>query len=203
MTKYVDHDERQKEIMKKTLRLIGERGYHDVTYQQIADVCGLSRTTLYKYFEDKREIFDCAILQLVENLGVTFTDLINANPDLDTCGQIRLICRQVVDTMYLNPPLLQAIVEYLIGLRRRGEPVRRRIRRHTIAIHRTLVHLIREGVAKGELRPCDCSLVAESFYALLEAVTLRIALMEGSDQEDFMKMFDLAISGLRKQEDAT
>ena len=56
MVKVVDHDERRREILSKALSLFANLGYPQVTYQQLAEVCGLTRTALYKYFVNKRDI---------------------------------------------------------------------------------------------------------------------------------------------------
>lgn len=195
MTIQVDHLERQREIMRKTLHLIAERGYEDVTYQQIADVCGLSRTTLYKYYKNKREIFDCALLRLVADLGADFQKTLDLHPDLDSCAKIRLLCANVIDLM--GPSLMQAITEYLIGLRRRGEPVSERLKRHTIGLHRQLTRLIREGIRKHEIKLVDPMQAAETMYALLESATMRLTLLESYNPQQFMDLLDIVLDGIR------
>ena len=65
MSKQVDHASRKREILRKACHLFEEMGYQQVTFQQLADVCGLSRTALYKYFNTKKEILDNAINQLI------------------------------------------------------------------------------------------------------------------------------------------
>jgi len=195
----VDHDERRKEILTKALRLIGERGYEQVTYQQIADICGLARTSLYKYYKNKREIFDQALMRMVSNIGDDFQQTVSSNPDLSVVEKIHLIVTQTIDIMYKNPPLLQTIVEYLISMRRREEPVDRKIRRHTIGFHRLLTNLVWEGIAKGELRQMDCTLASEMLYALLETATLRITLIEGTSREQLIKMCGFALEGMKAE----
>lgn len=184
--------------MHKTLRLIGERGYNAVTYQQIADVCGLSRTTLYKYFRNKQEIFDRAIYQLVNSIGHNFENAISANSQCTALQKIRLLCENVIDTMATNPPLIQAIIEYLIDLRRRGLPVTQRVRMHTIGLHRLLTRLVREGIRSGELRPLDGFLASETMYALLESATVRLTLFEKFDREQYIALIDGILDGWKR-----
>ena len=197
MTIIVDHTERRQQIMSKTLRLIGERGYQDVTYQQIADVCGLSRTTLYKYFKNKREIFDKALKMLVEEIGVDFEEGVKQHPDLNTVEKIRLIMMRLIDMMFTSPKLLQTVVEYLIGLRRSEEPTSKRVRLHTIGFYRVLVRRVREGINNGELRQMNCLMATEELYALLETATLRITLMESVERQQLIDMCDFALDGMK------
>ena len=193
----VNHTKRSKEILKKSLTLIAERGYGDVTYQQIADATGLGRTTPYKYFKNKREIFDKALKMLVEEIGVDFENGVKEHPDLSVVEKIRLIMMQLIDMMFTSPQLLQTVVEYLIGLRRSGEPTSKRVRLHTIGFYRVLARLVREGINNGELRQMDCLMATEELYALLETATLRITLMESVEREQLIEMCDFALDGMK------
>ncbi|MGN1064835.1 MAG: TetR/AcrR family transcriptional regulator, partial [Thermoguttaceae bacterium] len=44
-------------ILERAFELFAEEGFSGVTYQKIADRCGISRTSIYKYFKDKDQIF--------------------------------------------------------------------------------------------------------------------------------------------------
>ena len=64
----VEHEKRRKEILQKSLDVFVEEGYEDVTFQKIADRCGITRTTLYIYFKNKHEIFLGSIKELMGSL---------------------------------------------------------------------------------------------------------------------------------------
>lgn len=68
MAVQVEHEKRKHEILTKALELFIEEGYEDVTFQKIADRCGITRTTLYIYFKNKREIFLWSIKQFTQAL---------------------------------------------------------------------------------------------------------------------------------------
>lgn len=199
MSIVVDHKERRQEILRKTLHLIGERSYPEVTYQQIADECGLNRTLLYKYYHNKREIFDEGMLNMVSMLGEKFENALRAQPNSSACDKIRLLIHVVIDQMFTDPPLLQAIIEYLISLRRCGEPVAKRVRRHTVALHRLIQSLVLEGIANGELKPVDCALAAESLYSMIEVATLRITLTENADREQLIRQCEHTLNCMKAE----
>ena len=73
----VEHDKRKHEILDKSLDIFMEEGYEDVTFQKIADRCGITRTTLYIYFKNKREIFLWSIKQLTEETEQSLQKIIN------------------------------------------------------------------------------------------------------------------------------
>jgi len=194
----VDHDERQREILIKALKLFGERGYPDVTYQQLAAVCGLSRTTLYKYFQNKRQIFGNAIMYQVGVIGHRFQESIKSNPDLNASEKLNLVLSQAIDLLFRSRHLLQAIVEYLINQRRQDLPVARKIRRHTVAFRRTLKKLVQEGMETGLFRVTDPDLAANLLYGLMESASLRITLIEDADREELLRLCRLQIQSMEK-----
>ncbi len=197
----INHEKRREEILKKSLKLITERGYENVTYQQIADFTGLGRTTVYKYFKNKREIFDKALKMLVEEIGVDFQNGVRDFPNLSVVEKIRLIMTQLIDMMFKSPQLMQTVVEYLIKLRRSSEPTSKRVRLHTIGFYRVLMRLVREGINNGELRRMDCLMATEELYALLETATLRITLMESVERQQLIDMCDFALDGMKAVQD--
>ncbi|HOG51785.1 MAG TPA: TetR/AcrR family transcriptional regulator [Lentisphaeria bacterium] len=199
MSIIVDHAERQKEIMRKALHLFGQNGYPDVTYRQIADACGLSRTSLYKYFTNKREIFDSALQHLVLSLGEEFRATVRSNPTLSATDKLQMVLQLAIDLMLRKPDLLQTILEYILALHRQSEPVAQKIRRHTVAFRRTLINLIREGVSKGEFAPVDAALASDHIYALMESAAIRIMLSDQVDREQLVAHGNAVIMSLKKR----
>ena len=199
MSIVVDHAERQKEIMRKALHLFGQNGYPEVTYRQIAEACGLSRTSLYKYFTNKREIFDSALQHLVLGLGQEFRATVKANPRLSVADKLEMVLVQAIDLMLRNPDLLQAILEYILALHRQSEPVARKIRRHTVGFRRTLMNLIREGVGKREFAPVDAALASDHIYALMESAAIRIMLSDQVDRDQLVAHGKAVIRALKQR----
>ena len=72
----VEHDKRKHEILEKSLELFTREGYDDVTFQKIADACGITRTTLYIYFKNKKEIFTWSIKQMTGELEVKLMEIL-------------------------------------------------------------------------------------------------------------------------------
>jgi AcrR family transcriptional regulator len=62
----------RRQILAVALQLFGERSFHDVSVDDLARASGISRATLYQYFESKDEIF----AELLEECGGTLMRLI-------------------------------------------------------------------------------------------------------------------------------
>ena len=178
MGKIVDHQKRRRDILDKAIDLFSLAGYQNVTYQMIAARCGLQRTALYKYFPTKHAIFENGIKSITNGLAEHINTLISERRHLSYSDQILLILEDTLDIMNRHIPLLQTINEYLIGQRRQGYDVARLVHRYTILGRRTFINLVREGIAAGEFRPMNCTIMGDILYSLLESAALRIAISD-------------------------
>lgn len=75
----IEHEKRRREILEKALDLFIDEGYEDVTFQKIADRCVITRTTLYIYFRNKKEIFNYSIKQLMDGIEGGFKKFAGTN----------------------------------------------------------------------------------------------------------------------------
>ena len=73
----VEHEKRKQEILDRALDIFVEEGYEDATFQKIADRCGVTRTTLYIYFDNKRDIFIGSIKQLLVEMEIDLNSIID------------------------------------------------------------------------------------------------------------------------------
>ena len=129
----VDHEQRKTVILKKALDVIIEEGYEDATFQKIADRCGITRTTLYIYFKNKREIFLWSIKQLTEGLEIALQDIIG---DTSRSCKERLLAvlEGIVHGCIENRQLFQVILAYLIQVQKTGKNPGDRVRRRIVRL---------------------------------------------------------------------
>ena len=199
MSKQVDHANRRREILRKACHLFAEIGYQQVTFQQLADVCGLSRTALYKYFSTKKEILDNAINQLMQDLNDEIGETLVHEPNLDSQGKLELVVNTAVEACLKNPALLRAIVEYLIAQRRQGESVERKIKRHTIGFQCYIKNIVQDGIAQGEFKPVSPMMTADIFFCLMEAAVIRIMFYDDIDKKSLVSHCNYLIHSLMKE----
>ena len=65
----IDHRARKRRIASKCVKLFSDVGYKEVTFQMIAVHCDIARTVLYRYFTDKRQVFDEAIREVIGRIA--------------------------------------------------------------------------------------------------------------------------------------
>ena len=196
MSRPIDHEQRKRFILRTALDLFAEYGYAGVTFQLLADASGVSRTTIYKYFANKREILDHAIGYLVETTSESVRALV-ADTATGAVAKIEGISELVVDVLYRERSLLTAVMEYLLGRKREGENITAKIRRHTGRARALFRHLFREGIRRREFREASPDACAGLLYALLESAIMEAVLTGSMDREDLRGTLRLAVRSLQ------
>jgi AcrR family transcriptional regulator len=191
----IDHEARRRAIITKSIQLFAEQGYDGVTYQKIADGCGIARTTLYKYFHSKRQIFNSAIWDVANLLSNRFAEILNPRDDVIT--RLDRLLHAVLQLLFEQRIILTVILDYILAAQRSGQNLQRIIARHTIGLRRILHRLVIEGVRKGELQNINTRLTTELLYAELEAAILRLTVSQNADYRELSALLHQTLETLR------
>lgn len=196
MSATIEHEKRKREILEKAIDVFSRDGYADTTFQKIADRCGISRTILYIYFKDKRDIFRYAIKLVTEGLEEAMVRIEN-DRTRSVSDRLVAIFNQVLTTLDEKRTLMAVILEYLMHLRKSGGDAVDPVRRRTIRIRHHFSILLNEGRNSGEFRP-DFSGAAVNtlLYGLIEAAAFRIAIFNRLDAMELNASVRLTIEGL-------
>lgn len=192
----VEHDKRKHEILEKSLELFTREGYDDVTFQKIADACGITRTTLYIYFKNKREIFTWSIKQMTGELESRLMEILgDKNLSAEEC--LRQLMYWVIDTCNENRPLFNVLLIYLINLQKTGVSAEERVNRRVIRIKHLLSMIIIEGQKRGEFKKMPVKTVNNMLYSLVESAIFEIAVLNKKDVSEVKDSIDLVVQGLQ------
>ena len=177
MSIVVAHDKRRAEILGKALDVFVDEGFEDVTFQKISDRCGITRTTLYIYFKNKREIFNYSIkhfLQILEDdigkireeLGLSYTE------------QLIRVMSAIMDKLEENRRLLSVVLNYLSYISKSGHDPDYRVRRRTVRLRHILNAILIEGIRAGEFARVNVKEANEALYGFLEATIFRLSILQ-------------------------
>jgi len=191
----IDHEARRRAIISKSIQLFAEQGYDGVTYQKIADNCGIARTTLYKYFHSKRQIFNYAIWEVAKALSDRFTEILD--PQDRAIVRLDRLLHAVLQLLFQQRVILTVILDYVLAAQRTGQNLAHTIASHTIGLRRIIHSLIVEGVRKGELHHVKPRLATDQIYALLEAAILRLTVSQNADYDELSVLMHQTIETLR------
>lgn len=191
----VEHDKRRKEILQKSLDIFIEEGYEDVTFQKIADRCGITRTTLYIYFKNKHEIFLGSIKELTSTIEANLLKYVNNN-SISNEEALRSVMMEILDQFEQNGKLFSIVLVYLLQLRKTGVDTNERVRRRVLRLRHHMSTIIIHGIDSGEFKKMNVKEVDDILYGLLESAIYRIAILNNPDTTSLRASINLAIDCL-------
>lgn len=189
----VAHDRRKNEILEKALDVFVNEGYEDTTFQKIAERCGITRTILYLYFKNKKEIFAFSIKLFTQKLESEIMT-IGADPGMTQSEKLVAIATMAVEVCSRESKLLGVVTDYLRHIRASGGDAEERVRRRTIRMRHILSGLIIEGQNSGEFDRFPVKPAAEMLYALIEAAIFRIAVLGKGDAKSLQTVATFIVS---------
>lgn len=191
----VEHEKRRKEILQKSLDVFVEEGYEDVTYQKIADRCGITRTTLYIYFKNKQEIFLFSIKQLLNDIETSLKTILN-DKSLNNEQILRSVMSTLVDVCTENTKLFDVLLPYLLQLKKTGKDPNLQVKRRVLRLRHLLSSLIIMGIDSGEFVKQDIHSTGDLLYGLIEVSIFRLTVLSQKDISQIKDAINRAIDGM-------
>ena len=194
----VDHRARKRDIIANAISLFARQGYNDVTFQDLADSCGVARTILYRYFKNKRQVFDAAILMVLQRVVQRHAEIMRTK--LPATIRLRQICTAVTATIFDNREFLAVIIDFVMAMKRGNHDMTRRIRAFTIGLKRVLHTLLVGGIHHGEFREdANPDIYMDIFYAQFESAVLRLTVSGDASMTDVVNRIDEIIRDLERK----
>ena len=197
MSIVVEHEKRKKEILEKALDVFMDEGFEDATFQKIADRCGITRTTLYVYFKNKRDIFTYSIKLLLIKVEEGI-QRIRADTMLDSIEKITGILLNILDQLTENRRLLSVVLDYLLYISRTDSDPNIRVRRRTLRFRHLLSSIVIDGIKKGELAPINIKIADDYLYSFIEAAIYRLVVLRQKSVEELKQAATQAVLLLEK-----
>ncbi len=201
MTVLVDHTQRRNLILERAFELFAEEGFAGVTYQKIATRCGISRTSIYKYFKDKDQIFIYAIKRSTDKISAIAKKVVERS-DLTSAEKLRRILRLTVKMLYENRVFLSVVLDYLTSLKTSGADVRRKARSRTFGFKFLLTRLVGDAIKEKLFRPGDPSVIASRLYCILEAYVLNLTVTDSMGRNECLAIIDSCLDDLGRLSNA-
>jgi AcrR family transcriptional regulator len=196
MPKIVDYDQRKREIVSKALEVFTREGYWSSNLSQIADLCGLGRTTIYKYFRNKDEIFYFAMDSMFGRIEATCSE-IAARPSVQVIEKIRLIISETMEASLEEKNSMVLVIELWIRLRREENEIAVQIRERAFGMKRIFENLLRVGIESGEIRPVNVDAMAFTLFSLVESFIIHASFFGNFSFDESMESLSILLDGLR------
>jgi len=191
----VEHDKRRKKILEKALAVFMEDGFENATFQKIADRSGITRTILYLYFKNKREIFTYSIKQLLINVEEKINTA-RADKSLGSIEKITNVLLVIFKQLEQSRQLLAVVLDYLLLLSKGDTNPEERVRRRTVKLRHILSSMVIEGIKTGELKKEKVKPIHDYLYSFVEAAIFQLVILKRKNLDELKEAVVLAVKQL-------
>jgi AcrR family transcriptional regulator len=195
MSIIVEHEKRRREILEKALDVFMDEGFEDATFQKIADRCGITRTTLYIYFKNKKDIFNYSIRLLLTKLEKDIQKT-RGDESLNSIEKIIKVLSVIIQRLEENRLLLSVVLDYLLHISRSDADPEIRVRRRTIKLRHILATMVIDGIRAGEIIPVNVRTVDDLLYGLIESAIYRLVVLKRATVEELRQVITLTVKQL-------
>ncbi|MCL2138533.1 MAG: TetR/AcrR family transcriptional regulator [Treponema sp.] len=195
MSIIVEHEKRRMEILVKTLDVFIDEGYENVTFQKIADRCKITRTTLYIYFKNKKEIFNYSIKTLLTKASDEIQSICS-DEALGSIEKIQKIIQNIFSLLEENRRLLSVTLNYLLYLSKSKSNVEHRLLRRTVKLRHIMASLVIQGVKSGEIKNIKIKNLNDFLLSFVDTAIYRLVVLQRKTVGELRNTANLMISQL-------
>ncbi|MFP3897036.1 MAG: TetR/AcrR family transcriptional regulator [Anaerolineales bacterium] len=193
-------EKRRAQVHEAALACFSDKGYYQTTMDDIAAASGLSKGTLYLYFEGKKDLFLSLCRRVMDEFEQVWRERLadDAATATDKLVVTLALFRQELDDWV---PLLGVIIEAW-ALMRHDKETRRLLEEMYRPYLKIMGRIIREGVDSGELRARSPDTTALVFMTFFDGLMLAMGtdLWEGDWEEIVDAAEELVLHGLKMED---
>lgn len=204
LPKIIDHEKKKKDILGKALTVFVEKGYYNTTLSDIADRCGMGRTTLYQYFKNKDEIFHLAVKHVFAVLENEYRMIIY-DPHLSVLEKIKRIITNIILKCINEKSIMILLIDLWLILRRESWELLDSINQRLENLRNLLGGLLEQGMKAKEIKPVNKDSMASALFGLIESHVLQTSLArnENKDKDNYTQKYigniNIFIDGLKSE----
>jgi len=163
----------KEEILTAALRLFSEKGFHNVSMQEIADESEFAVGTLYKFFEGKESLFAALIGSCARRISDILMPILEEKVDerRRISNYIKAHEQIIADHVPSIRLYLSQNVPSALTVRPDVEPDADAVRD---VIHQKLSGVLKSGMRKGIFKDIDPWIAALSLSAILESFVFAV-----------------------------
>lgn len=187
-----EFERRREQLLEATIALLREKGYQQINVREISRAVGISPTTFYLYFQNKRELFMDVVDRLIDD---TKRSIYDALRDEDNPLRKGAVWLQVFHEM--RQPLGEITYQLVTGIASNDRASIEAARRIYGSMTDELALLLSEGTETGLMREVDVRLLAFIVVFLVEGIQTYASLYDDySFEEAAILAFDWMVNGL-------
>lgn len=195
MPKIVDHKERKSQILTSAQEVFAREGYHQSRMSMIADLAGVSRTTIYQYYEDKEEIFRHTLRFVFDRKNEEYERILEEE-ELPVLDKLKKLADKILMDCHEEKSIFYLVVDYIMQLKRQKSEYADVILTRVRIIQSHFDRLLAQALENGEVKDMNPSAVGVILFSMVEAFVIQNSLFEENTLEENKKAVRLLIDGL-------
>jgi AcrR family transcriptional regulator len=187
-------EERRTQIVEAALTLFTHQGYNNTTMDDIVAESGLSKGTLYWYFESKDDLFNAAMMSVFEDTGQEVLAVVSECST--AAGKLRAMAQAAIHIAKQTDGLFNLFLEFWTSSSRREEASQLWL--DLLEEYRSLTAaIIQEGIDNGEFAPVAAEHLVWAVLAAYDGLAAYITLKPDLELEQINTAFvDTLLIGL-------
>jgi len=189
-------EERRSQILQAAAAVFTRAGFNDARMDDIANEAGLSKGSLYWYFNSKEDIIVAILDAMFDRETQYLAEIITRQ--IGAAEKLELFLDVALADLDGLIPLMPMMFEYWSLINRKQE-IRQRIGSYYNGFFAVLTPIIQNGVDSGEFRQVDVNGVVNAIGAIFEGmIIVWAAVPERVDlRRDIAAAVQLVLSGLK------
>lgn len=188
--------ERHRDIVDAALRCFTRKGYNNTTMDDIVEESGLSKGTLYWYFDGKEDLFQAALLSVFDGFE---EDVLSRMDSCETATEkLRHLGAGAADVGDSVGAYFSLFLEFWVSRPQRDEA--NKVWYDLLEEYKAvLTNVIEEGIAAGEFRPVDAQSFVWALMATYDGLAAYGAFISDLDLRTISRTFtDVMLEGLAR-----
>lgn len=164
--KRLPSDERQRDILQATLKIIQEEGYTNLTIRNISDEIGVSEAAIYKHFKGKEEILNDLATWIFEK------NQILVDKEDDEFELLKHIMKEKFNILQENPYFTAVLFQD--ELFREYDSVKKQFDHHREKNEEAIIDIVERGIDHGRFsKDVDPEIFADLYMGAIRMTVLK------------------------------
>ncbi|MBW7474922.1 TetR/AcrR family transcriptional regulator [Paenibacillus oenotherae] len=153
-------DATRNQILMTAARKFMELGYDKVSLQEVANLCGVTKATVYHHFKDKGTLFTESILRMLRTALARSEELIQNESDLSQ--KLKKLAEGLLRHSHVE---FEALMRKASAVLSQGQIAQ--IRQHEEQLHILLAGVFQKAMNEGRIRSGNAMFLAHAFSVLM------------------------------------
>ena len=185
-----EQEKRRHEIFHRVVKIFSKKGFHETSIQEIADMAGLGKSTLYDYFKTKDEIMIYFFEDQLRDMTQEAQRIALQNLSADK--RLRQITEKYLESLQANKNLFLKLMKESQRLKLESQ---KQVQAKRHAYQDLIRALIDEGIREGVFREVNSLLAARLLISSISSAVYG-SRSTGTPQEMLKETLDIFFKGI-------